>query len=528
MVGLFAMIRGIEASFCSFVTGEAQRAEPCRTPEPPARLADLNALRPRRHPPLRLNATSLALAIALPVLVTAAPAHAQTETKTTDSPLAQPTNPLQPLPASGTEGGYFFNLRPLGASLGKTLADYGVYLTGRHISEEIGAVGGGIKRGGFFEGYTSMGVDLDMQRIANIPGGTVHLLISDLQGQPYYSYSGSAYAYNRVFVYGPDFRLNELSYEQSLFQNKLNVRVGRVTTGTEFDNSELYCTFISSLCSTPAGYTFDKGYPAYVASSWGAVGQVKLPYNLYFNAAVYENEPVESLQNHPGFPGRDWGLNYANGATYPAQFGYRTTLANDQYPRAYSVGGFYDTSKYNDPLLNTLGRNRILFRGTTKLDIGRSEVYFQAQQMVYRPDGSDRGLTLFGGANWATSGEPAIDRDVFAGAYYKGPFASRPNDTVGAAVTYIGLNPRVTDRIDSVLSRSTRGQSSKSEISYQINYGLAVAPGVMFKPFFEFISHPDQIASAVPSGNNTHAEFVGAAFTLLIPETFGLPRLLRQ
>jgi len=467
-------------------------------------------------------------AVVLPLACMALPAEAQTGTRTSDSPLTQPVNPVAPLPASGTEGGYFFNLRPLGAGFGRTLADHGIYITGRDLSEGIGAVGGGIKRGAFFEGYTSLGADLDMQRIAGIPGGTAHLLISDLQGQPYYSYSGSVYAYNRAFVYGPAIRLNELSYEQSLFSNRLDIRVGRVTTGTEFDNSELYCTFISSLCSTPAGYTFDKGYPAYVSSSWDAVAQLQLPHSLYLNAAVYEGEPVLSLLSHSSFPGRDWGLNYANGATFPAQFGYRTTFRNDAHPRAFSIGGFFDSGKYNDPVRNTADRNRILFRGAPKIDNNRSEIYIQAQQMVYRPDASDRGLTLFGGANWATGGQPAIDRFLFAGGYYKGPFAARPNDTFGAAVSYIGLNPRVTERIDSVLSRTTRGQASRSETSFQVNYGVAVAPGVMFKPFFEFISHPDQAAAPVPSGNNTHAVFVGAVLTVLAPETFGLPRLLRQ
>jgi porin len=108
---------------------------------------------------------------------------------------------------------------------------------------------------------------------------------------------------------------------------------------------------------------------------------------------------IRATTNHDGFPGPDWGLNYADGATLPVQSGYRTTLQNDQYPSAFSVGGFYNTGRYADPLLNATGQNRILFGGTRRTDIGASEVYVQAQQMVYRADASDRGLTVFGGAN---------------------------------------------------------------------------------------------------------------------------------
>jgi porin len=163
----------------------------------------------------------------------------------------------------------------------------------------------------------------------------------------------------------------------------------------------------------------------------------------------------------------------------------RTTLENDKYPRAFSVGGFYNTGSYADPLLNTGGRNRILFGGSPKMDVGGSEVHAQAQQMVYRPDGSDRGLTLFGGANWATSGEPDVERMFFAGAYYKGLFAERPTDTLGLSSTLINVNPRITERNNSVLSKGTRGKTSDAQVAYEVNYGIAVAPGMTFKPFFQ-------------------------------------------
>ena len=224
--------------------------------------------------------------------------------------------------------------------------------------------------------------------------------------------------------------MNELSYEQSLFNQQVNLRLGRLPAYTQFDGSELYCTFITSLCRTPAAYTFDRGYPPYLASSWAAVAQIRIAGPFYTNIGVYENEPVAATTNHGGFPGPDWGLNYADGATFPVQFGYRTTVQNDQYPRAFSVGGFYVTGPTPIPCSTPRPKPHPVRRGTQD-GYGASEVYVQAQQMVYRPDASDRGLTVFGGANWTTSGQPNVERMVFAGAYYKGLFAQRPNDTLG-------------------------------------------------------------------------------------------------
>jgi porin len=464
-----------------------------------------------------------AIVILFPVL-----AEAQVQTGTSAPSLLIPIEPTEALPPSGTQGGYLFNLRPLGADLGRALADDGFYLVARNLSEGLGNVSGGRKQGGSFEGYTALGFDLDIERVAGIVGGSIHFLLDDLQGQSYVGYSGSTYLNNRVFAgSGPAFRVNEFSYEQSLFDKRVDLRLGRLPAYTQFDGSELYCTFITSLCRTPAAYTFNRGYPPYVASSWAAVAQVRIAGPFYSDIGVYENEPIAANTNHGGFPGPDWGLNYANGATIPVQFGYRTTMRDDPYPRAFSIGGFYVTGSYADPLLNAAGQNRILFGGAPKMNYGASEVYAQAQQMVYRPDSSDRGLTVFGGANWTTSGQPNVERMVFAGAYYKGWFAHRPNDTTGVAVSVLDVNPRITERINTVLSQTAGGQASRSEISYQVNYGVAIAPGMILKPFFEFISHPDQATASGPSGNNTHAIFVGALFEVDVAHLLGLPTLGR-
>ena len=451
-------------------------------------------------------------------------AEAQDLSGTNYPSLVIPLEPTENLPASGTDGGYLFNLRPVGADFGRTLANYGIYLQAKDLSEVFSNVSGGDKRGTLFEGYTAFGFDLDLNRIAGVRGGSIHVLLDDLQGQPFAAYSGSAYANNRSSRDGPAFRLQELSYEQSLFDNRVDLRLGRLPAYTQFDGSEIYCTFVTSLCRTPAAYTFDRGYPPYLASSWAAVTQIRIAVPFYTNFGVYENEPIEATTNHGGFPGPDWGLNYANGATIPVQFGYRTTLENDKYPRAFSVGGFYNTGSYADPLLNTAGRNRIPVRRVAEDGCRRQRGLCQAQQMVYRPDGSDRGLTLFGGANWATSGEPNVERMLFAGAYYKGLFAERPNDTLGFSSTLIDVDPRITERNNSVLAKTTGGHASGAELAYEVNYGIAVAPGMTLKPFLQFISHPDQ-ATTTPSGNDTHAIFVGALFEVDLAHLLGLPAL---
>ena len=114
---------------------------------------------------------------------------------------------------------------------------------------------------------------------------------------------------------------------------------------------------------------------------------------------------------------------------------------------------------------------------------------------------------------------------IFAGAHYKGLFPQRPNDTLGFSTTLLFVNPRITERVNSILAQTTGGQASQSEISYEVNYGFAIAPGMQFKPFFSFMSHPDQAAVSTPSGNNTKSIFVGALLEVDFASLFGLPSL---
>ncbi len=114
-------------------------------------------------------------------------AEAQDQTGTTFPPLLIPLEPPEALPASGTQGGYFFNLRPLGADFGQALADHGIYIVARNLSDDIATVSGGVKQGLSFQGFTELGFNLDMERIAGITGGAVHFLLDDLQGQAFYA-----------------------------------------------------------------------------------------------------------------------------------------------------------------------------------------------------------------------------------------------------------------------------------------------------------------------------------------------------
>jgi porin len=472
------------------------------------------------------------LLIATPLIAYSLGAIAQqvpnvgSDTGTNASPLTRPpAPPSEPYPNDASQG-YLFNLRPIGENFGAALASDGIYLTGRTLQEAVGETSGGIKQGTSYEGFNLFGVDLDLNRIAGIRGGSVHVLINDLAGTPYQNYSGSLYVYNRAFAYQSAARLNEFSYEQN-FSGLLDLRIGRIPVGSEFDTEPVYCQFIYGLCGFPAGLAFDKGYPAYLAASWVGIAKVKLPYHFYVHAGIFEDEPSLATQGHLGFPGEDWAPDKARGATIPVQIGYHTDFNDDPYPRSYAVGGYVDTGDYTDPLDNAAGLNRALHGGAPRLDHGKSGIWLQADQTIWRPDmTTTRNLQIFSGANIQTSGEANIASSFFAGFSLKGPFSGRPNDTLNLSGTVFDLNYAYTQFVDSELDvRGIHQGVSGTEAYVELNYGMALAPGVMLKPNFEYIWNPDQVGVPVPVATDKHAIFIGVALSAFLPETLGLPRL---
>ena len=99
--------------------------------------------------------------------------------------------------------GWLFNLTGAGQDIGPALADNGIYLTGRYLGEALDETNGGRKQGTFYEGFTSVGADFDMSKIAGIKGGIVHFLVSDLSGQSYANHTGSYFTYADPYAYGP-------------------------------------------------------------------------------------------------------------------------------------------------------------------------------------------------------------------------------------------------------------------------------------------------------------------------------------
>ncbi|WP_173573744.1 carbohydrate porin [Acetobacter sicerae] len=427
---------------------------------------------------------------------------------------------------------YLFSLhfKPI-VDAGKYLGDRGIYFTGWNVSQYSGVPAGGIDHGSFFNNFAGVGVDLDMQRLAHIPGAKIHFLADEVAGQGRAGgNTGSSWGFVSYYGNHNGFQVREFTWDQALFNNHLFILAGRsMPKGGEFDGSELYCMFPSFLCSVPTTLTINGSMPSFVTSSWGARFLYKPTAKTYIKTGIWEAEPSLKLSNHNSWPGPDWGFDRAEGEYIPTEVGYRTNFTNDKYPRAYDLGFVYDTATYSDPLYNTMGQSRPLSGGTAMTRRGRTQLYLQAQQMIWKPEeNGTRGLIVFAAANLMTSGDASVKDGFVAGLFDWGPFASRPRDYVGfVSQTLIWDRRFVHGMNDTMAAHGHNNQWAAQETMMELNYGLNIAPGVMFTPYVEYIWNPDQLGRKTIIPNVNTAIQTGISLNVQFSPAFGIPTLQR-
>ena len=413
---------------------------------------------------------------------------------------------------------YLFSLhyKPI-EDAGKFLANQGVYFTGFNVGQYNGYAGGGYKKGSAYTNWALFGVNLDMNRIAGVKGAQMHIILNDVAGQGRsWDYSASDWSWLSTWGSHDGVMVREMTWDQELFNKHLYILAGRANPkGGEFEGSELYCMFATFLCSSPTTLTIDGSSPSFTSATWAARILVKPTASTYIKGGVYEVEPWLKQSNHNGWPGEDWGFGKSTGAFIPVEAGYHTDFTTDKYPRSYALGFTYDTSPYDDPLYNTQHQIYATAGGTPLEKRGRSTIYLQAQQMIWKPDANGtRGLIAFGAANFLTSGDGTAKDGFVGGLFDWGPFSSRPSDYAGVVVQSFLWNHKVTRSMNASLQ--SQGYNSKwpdSETMLEALYGFNLAPGVSLSPYFEYIWNPDQLAAAAPRPHITHAIQAGLTFT---------------
>lgn len=428
---------------------------------------------------------------------------------------------MRPAMAQSSDGprpGDLFSFDRVGQAAGQALKNEGVYLDAGYFNDILADVKGGNETGVTSAGEAFAAVHFDMNAIAGIPNASVHIIFDDRTGNNVSTLVGTQFGLSGINGPSDTVRLSEFSWDQMLFDDHLRLLVGRINPTADFATSDISCLFVSNItCAQPFAWYVNTSGVAYPVSTWGGRATFKPTLASYFRVGVYQDDPSQNAATEHGF---NWGIINSTGVFIPFEIGYQTDFSSVRYPSKYNVGGYYDTGSFAVPSMSSI---------TDLNRRGRTGFYAQMQQTVLRPDPStNRSLTLFGGVLAATGGFQEYPLSVYAGAYQRGPFPSRPTDALGFEATYVTVDKKAQDQvINTFHSLGLAAPNHANEWVFEVNYKIAMALGVDLVPVAQYVVHPDAIGIHTPRPGVDHAFVVGAQVVINVGEMLGLPHWIR-
>lgn len=263
-------------------------------------------------------------------------------------------------------------------------------------------------------------------------------------------------------------KLNELYIMQTLLEGNLALKAGRLDAGNDFFCSPLYWQFVNNgFNGNPISIFFNVPFTAYPNSTWGAYLMFKPYKRLSAKFACYNaNSKIKQNKYH----GINFTFKSTNGVIWINEW---CVLVNQEkndrgMPGNYKAGAFYLTG--DEP------------KFTGGKESGDPCYYLLFDQMIYRGRGT---LTPFFSLIFAPANRNLFPFFFNSGLVYKGPFKSRPSDSINFGYIYGKYS------WDQAKVQSRAGiEPQNFESVLELNYWLQLTPWFYIAPDLQYIIHP--------------------------------------
>ncbi len=299
-------------------------------------------------------------------------------------------------------------------------------------------------------------------------------------------YIGNIFNVQQVFG-GQTYKLVDLYFQQSLWEDVLNFRLGRIAMGDEFLSSPLYWNYVNNGFDGNPVAIFKNvpGVAAYPNTTWGIRTRVRPVKEVYLMAGLFNNDPeVSDSKNH----GLDFSL---KGPLFViAETGY---LLNRQkgsigLPGNFKIGGYYHNGDFDDLYRDSSGNSFALSGNAPETHHGNSGFYILLDQMIYRErgPGSKQGLTPFISLLFAP--EKDINQLPFfmnGGVVYRGLVPGREQDVAAFGLVYGAFSEDLEHHQEDA-EIGVQGY----ELVLEVNYNFQVAKWLHIIPDVQYVMNP--------------------------------------
>jgi porin len=277
-------------------------------------------------------------------------------------------------------------------------------------------------------GYLDVSVTLDSKGLGLWDGGQWYAAFQDFRGESISDrHVGDLLLLNNDEAPNRS-QLAQFWYEQSLFEDLVRIRIGKMDGNEHFALNDTGADFINS------GFAFPPmmPIPTFPDPGLGFELFLKPTQGLTLSGGVFDADAAGSRSGFDtAFHGRDDSFSIGELSLAPHEMG-------ECLPGVYRVGGWYHSGEW-DVYFNDLGGRR-----APRSHRGNAGVYVSLEQQVRaeNPDVADdeQGLAAFFHYGWAPSSYNEITSYYGAGVVYTGLIPGRDADATGLAINHSSLS----------------------------------------------------------------------------------------
>jgi len=376
----------------------------------------------------------------------------------------------------------------------RQLAGRGVNIYGGYAADIWGNTTGGIRQGSVYNGLLKFGVNLDFQKLMDIPGlkfQTSWYWLSgkdasaDLVGNIFTISDNAGFATLRVF---------ELWAEQSLLNDKISIRVGQMEADTEFATSTFAYLFLNGTFGWPA-YIYaniPNGGPGLPMSAIGVRITANPTVCTTVRSGVFQGNVFPQYVNRHGF---DYNLDPSNGYLWLNEAEFRSSPFG--LPATYKAGAWFDTANFakpGNPAHEYPWNYGLYLIADQKLWTPTSDSVPLVSDGKSQPDkqidpkgspANNKGLGWFGRCAFSPQDRSFMEFYFDTGLAYTGLIPTRDNDQIGLAVAYGNLSP---PQANVFLSRGS--SNAGYELLLESTYSAIVNKWLSIQPDLQYVIHP--------------------------------------
>jgi porin len=400
------------------------------------------------------------------------------------------------------------------ADVKKRLKDQGFTVQSTYIGETLGNLSGGLRQGAIYEGRLETTVDVDLEKVANLPGLTFHADGFWIHGTGLARYYlGNLLPEDSFIEALPTVRLYELWLEQKLADGKLALRGGLLGADSDFTTSKYALLFVNSTTGWPAifGADMPSGGPAYPLSSMGFRARYDVTDQLGLVAAIYDGDPAGPGTNDPQRRNA-FGLNFRMQdrplLMQEVQYKYNQDKGAAGLPGMVRFGSYQNLGNFPNERYDASGQPFAMTGLAPALMSGDYGVYAVLDQQVFAAQGDPtKGVGVFARVFGSPGDRNQVDFYFDTGVNVSGLTPGRSDDMFGVCFAYV--------HISNVARNAARDAGLSPLPDYEalleVTYQAQIVAGWTLQPVAQYVVNP---GAHLNGTNYRNATVIGLRTTL--------------